>query len=268
MRSLDSGLPLPPIPPRPDVVVVGRSDPPPRRRGYRFVALALLLSLLGPGIVGVAALVSRLGDAPAYAFIERRSNGEPYRWEPCRPIHYQVNIDDAPPNALADVREAIARVSDATGIRFLFDGETHRTPEEQEADNFRDPDTLDVKPVLIAWLPAASFSRYANPQRTIGVGRPVPGSGSEFWVYESGLVVINADAHLVAGFEYAHSLGPVLMHELGHVMGLGHVGDADEIMWSPNEPSSDLFPVVTVTDWGDGDRAGLRLLGRSAGCVH
>jgi hypothetical protein len=257
-------LPPPPIPPRPD----GAPSTPERPRRLRFVALALLVSQLAPGIIAVLALIPGSSSDPTYAFLDRRYDGKPFRWEPCAPIHYEVNLDYAPSDALADVDEAIARVSDASGIRFVFDGQTVRSPEEQEADDFRDPVTLDIRPVLIAWLPAASFDRYANPERTLGVGRPVTGSGNEFWVYESGLIVINADAPLVPGFEHSYSLGPVLMHELGHVMGLGHVGDADEIMWSPNAPGSDRFPAGEVTDWGNGDLVGLQQLGRPAGCIH
>jgi hypothetical protein len=230
--------------------------------------LALVLSLLAPGVLASVALVPWSGGDPSYAFLERRSDGKPYRWEPCEPIHYEVNLDHAPVDAMRDVVEAIARVSEASGISFVLDGPTDRTPQEHEADGFRDPGSLRPRPVLIAWLPAYSFREYGDPNETIGVGVAVPGSGSEYWVYGSGMVVINADAPLLPGFEYPFALGPVLMHELGHVLGLGHVGDGAEIMWSPDEPGADPFAVGDVTDWGDGDLVGLAKIGRQAGCIH
>ena len=50
----------------------------------------------------------------------------------------------------------------------------------------------------------------------------------------------------------------MLQHELSHVMGIGHVQKWGELM----QPSGG-----GVTDYGPGDLAGLRLLGRSQGCL-
>ncbi len=44
----------------------------------------------------------------------------------------------------------------------------------------------------------------------------------------------------------------ILMHELGHVLGLDHVDDPTQLMYAEN---SGQF------EFGDGDRAGLALLG-------
>jgi hypothetical protein len=49
-----------------------------------------------------------------------------------------------------------------------------------------------------------------------------------------------------------------VLHELGHIMGLDHVQSKAELM----EPSGGL-----VTDLGPGDREGLSMLGRQAGCL-
>jgi hypothetical protein len=46
-------------------------------------------------------------------------------------------------------------------------------------------------------------------------------------------------------------VGTVLQHELGHAVGLGHILDPFQLM----------SPVPLVTDWGTGDRAGLKELG-------
>ena len=50
----------------------------------------------------------------------------------------------------------------------------------------------------------------------------------------------------------------MVLHELSHVMGIGHVKQWGELM----EPSGG-----GVTDFGPGDRAGLALLGREQGCL-
>jgi len=60
------------------------------------------------------------------------------------------------------------------------------------------------------------------------------------------------------GFAEPGDQGPVVLHELGHVMGLGHAKQDGELM----QPSGG-----GVTGFGPGDLEGLRELGRSAGCL-
>jgi hypothetical protein len=51
----------------------------------------------------------------------------------------------------------------------------------------------------------------------------------------------------------------VLLHELGHVMGLGHVPAIGELMQAAGGG---------VTDLGPGDLEGLRRLGSAQGCLR
>ncbi|MBI3649388.1 MAG: matrixin family metalloprotease, partial [Actinobacteria bacterium] len=66
----------------------------------------------------------------------------------------------------------------------------------------------------------------------------------------------------VVGFDSRYSDGLVLMHELGHIVGLDHVKDPNEVMFE-----SRVLPGAAVDDWGPGDLEGLHLLGRDAGCL-
>jgi matrixin len=253
------------IPARPDLSPAAPPAEPPLRRRGRSIAFALVLSLLAPAVLGLVAVVPWSDGDTAFAFLDRRPDGSPVRWDPCRSIHYQVNLRYAPPDATDDVFEAVARASRASGIAFVFDGSTDRSPTEQGQANFRRLDLPGYQPVLISWLPAELFDSYADPREVIGVG--IATTGERSWVYQSGMVVINADAPLLSGFGSGFSLGPVLLHELGHVLGLGHVGDADEIMWAPDLPGSNPSLFSNATNWGDGDLEGLRRVGRPAGCV-
>ena len=74
----------------------------------------------------------------------------------------------------------------------------------------------------------------------------------------SGVVAINDADPNPPGFGSQGAQGPVVLHELAHVMGLGHYKAIGELM----EPSGG-----GMTDFGPGDLQGLRELGSSAGCL-
>ena len=83
-----------------------------------------------------------------------------------------------------------------------------------------------------------------------GVAAPqVPSDGSDLLV--SGWVAINADDPNGPGFGWIGAQGPVVLHELGHVMGLDHVKVEGELMEGAGGG---------VTDFGPGDLEGLRIL--------
>jgi predicted Zn-dependent protease len=75
-------------------------------------------------------------------------------------------------------------------------------------------------------------------------------------------VVLDADASRFYPPTFAKqpSLGALLMHELGHAVGLGHAGDRNEIMYPTTLAGR-------ASRWGIGDRVGLRLVGAAAGCI-
>jgi hypothetical protein len=83
----------------------------------------------------------------------------------------------------------------------------------------------------------------------------------------SGVVAIDVGEDLPAGFGERFSQGVVLMHELGHVMGLAHVASGLELMWSPDVDGASRFPSPLQNDWGPGDLEGLERLGTDAGCL-
>jgi hypothetical protein len=85
---------------------------------------------------------------------------------------------------------------------------------------------------------------------------PAPGGGG---VYVSGWIVINAEQIGPSGFDFPDDHGPVLQHEFGHVVGLGHTSEWGELMNSSGGG---------MTDWGPGDLEGLTKLGRDEGCLR
>ena len=64
------------------------------------------------------------------------------------------------------------------------------------------------------------------------------------------------------GFGAGVNWGRIILHELAHVIGLGHVESRTSIM---NEALTQQ--TLSSSDWGAGDLIGLRLLGRDGGCL-
>lgn len=232
----------------------------PRRAFSSIIALMIVLMLI---TVAAAPLLQRWSQSDArsqYRFLETDTAGHPDRWNPCAAIHYVVNLGRAPAGSLQDVQEAAHRVSDATGIMFVYDGPTDEVP-FLHRDPYQ-PDRYGPRwaPVVIAWTsPSATDIPFHKDGHTAaGIASPgVPRDGSAP-IFVSGWVLINANDPNPPGFAVPGEQGPVVQHELGHIVGMGHAKERGELM----EPSGG-----GMTDWGPGDLEGLRSLGRGAGCL-
>jgi hypothetical protein len=253
-------FPPPPVPTRPDLTSF---ETPPRRRFPAWVVAVCVLLALSLGAVAVAPLFqgAETSEGPGFLFLDRTDQGAPTRWNPCESIRYVVNAELAPPGSIEDVHEAVRRISAATGITFDYEGVT-----DEEASIFREvfqPDRYGNRwaPVLIAWTdPDDSDIPFERGDRVAaGVAVPVIPPTRLEDVYVSGWVAINADDPNPPGFGFPGQQGPVILHELGHLMGLGHVKSSGELM-NPNGGGE--------VDLGPGDREGLRRLGAPGGCIQ
>lgn len=233
----------------------------------RYVLPAVLPYLPGAPVPppGVDAADTPLGHPPAstgsgaYKLQESPNAGQAYAaYDPCRPVHYVIRPDNAPSGSDALIREAVAEVSAATGLRFVYDGTTTEAP-SPEREPYQ-PDLYGERwaPVLIAW---------STPQESPDLAGDVDGLGGSAYAYapDRPYVLVAGQVELDApdfaemlrwpdGSEYARA---VIMHELAHVVGLDHVDDPTQLM----NPEG-----TGVTEFADGDREGLALLGRGA-CV-
>jgi hypothetical protein len=252
----DHQLPPPPVEPPP-------LAPAPRRRPLAaIVALAVGLAIAAATVAPVLSRTHQLAETSghAYSFILSDPQGRPFRWNPCAPIHYVENLQGAPEGSADDIRVALGRVSAATGLTFVDDGPSQEVPTLRR--DVYQPARYGERwaPVLIAWvLPSQtdiSFER--NGETASGVASPELPEDQMGEVYVSGWVAINAADLSPTGFGSYGDQGPILQHELSHVVGMGHTKQWGELM----QPSGG-----GVEDYGPGDLAGLKLLGHSQGCL-
>ncbi|SDD35910.1 Matrixin [Geodermatophilus telluris] len=252
-------------------------------RGAPAVVLALALALgatwvadrpgwpptsaaAGPAAVrptpGVGAADAPLGQPPTvpeqgtWSALQHQGDGEtPVAYDPCRPVHYVVRSDGGPAGAARLVAEAVAEVSAATGLRFVADGGTDEgwSEDRPAAQPGRYGDRW--APVLVSWETPATVPALAGT--VAGVGGSEAWSAGGPYVYVTGAVAVDAEwARSREGDpEGRAALRGVLVHELAHVVGLGHVEDPGELMSPHGNATGQLGP---------GDRAGLARLGRGA----
>lgn len=209
---------------------------------------------------GVEAADSPLGQPPSvaasssYALQPTPGDSQPFAaYDPCRPIHYVIRPDNAPAGGERLIHEAVAEISAATGLQFVHDGATTE-PFTDKREKYQ-PDRYGKRwaPVLIAWATPAEVPMLAGDTAGLG-GSSYAGATGGPLVLVAGQVALDAPvlAEMMGWPNGAAAVRGIIIHELGHVVGLDHVNDPSQLMYVGPGGTSTL---------AEGDLAGLALLG-------
>jgi hypothetical protein len=199
------------------------------------------------------------------------------RWAPCtvingvrrtHVINYRIHAAGVA-SRVTLVKSAMSRVAHATGLHFHYAGRTSYIPQGKLSGtslmlNAARQRKATRAQLVVAWARAGTGTGRSN----LLTGGEA-GVGSISWASSTtsqmrigdAAVVMRRGVHLLSGFTSGGSTGTLLLHELGHAMGLQHVSYPREVM----------YPVISSLSPGGyttGDRTGLYRLGAAMGCFH
>jgi len=143
-----------------------------------------------------------------------------HRWQ-CGSHTYYINADGAPTGAVAMIKNAFAQVNAITAPRLVFDygGTTTAT-------------TGQTGEIIVRWTTIGGGD--------YGDGAPQPWPDGP--TFTGGYIELDKT--------YPANQG-LALHEVGHVLSLGHVNEAGEVM------QPDFIDIRSLSSYGPGDVAGL-----------
>lgn len=203
---------------------------------------------------GTERLLPAVAPAPDTGFTVTRTEGDaPVRYDPCDTIHYVIRAENAPSGGEQMIHNAVAETSLATGLAFAYDGITAEppSPDRPKYQPGRYGDRW--APLLISWTTPDETPVFTGDIAGFGGSAPVQ-AGQAPWVFVTGQVQVDGPLaqQLIDQGATAH-VESILLHEMGHVIGLGHAEGKGELMYRANDG--------TIADFSAGDKAGLALLG-------
>lgn len=165
------------------------------------------------------------------------------RWNPCQPIRYVTNFDSASKAQIAAFHYALEKAQAATGLTFEHVG-----------------DTSAGTGGLVPPGADAVFAVFTAEQEPSLNGSVVGLGGGASSGYGGQSVIVSGFAYIDAEIDDEARMRKVWLHEIGHLIGLGHVDDPDQVMKQWGE--------IPLQEYGPGDLEGLWHLGAEQGCIY
>ena len=192
-----------------------------------------------------------------HAFVRTQpGTSDPVAYDPCRKIEIHIDERTAPKGGRAIIDRAIAKVEQVTGLTLEIKGETTERASSDRAAY--QPDRFGDRwaPVLLAWSDEDRTPALAGDVAGIGGSTALKTTDGPL-VYVSGLVALDAPdlRHILAEEQGGSQIvEDIVLHELGHLVGLDHVDSTDELMHPEGQPELHGFQ--------RGDLTGLTRLGQ------
>lgn len=216
------------------------------------------LRVRAPAASGQAEGTSRTRSVrvtPSYKPVGNRSDYnfpyENYRWNPCTPIEWRFHEGGGFAGSLQVVNRALLEISRGTGLVFDYRGTTPKTP-------IRD-DTSRVADLVIGWTTPSEVPQLSGATAGYG-GASASGPDERHLEINQAAVALDQTESLAESYADTGRVawGQVMLHELGHSVGLSHTSASDELM----------FGTATTANarLGRGDLRGMELVGLARGC--
>ena len=184
----------------------------------------------------------------------RPGSAAPVAYDPCRPIHVVVNARTATAKAAGILNEALDSVRQATGLVFVVDGPADEAPSPGRPPYQPDRYGDRWAPVLVAWSDPVEAPTLAGD--VAGTAGSLALNVGEDRVYVTGSVALDGPqiAEILDQRGGRAQARAIVLHELGHLVGMDHVPYTTELM-NPRRERERI-------SYGPGDLSGLALLGQ------
>lgn len=227
----------------------------PRSRVLARSLATLCALLLSVGLLPASTAAPDAARPKGYA-IQKTTDGGVPRWNPCAgPYTVAVSTPALKGRkakvAIKEAKWALKQLKKFSGLPFTFAGKTDEVP--------KGGTQVTTANIVISYSTPKLSPGFGLKSSAVGIG----GSWIDHTLARfAGYVVVDVPQarRLRPGKRGGYSRSSVVLHELGHVVGLNHVGLRNQIMYPAVAP-------FTPRTYGRGDRAGLKKVGAKAGCL-